>query len=501
MVHRDIKRENIFYDAEHKNAVIADLGMARTRKKRMTGGRECSTKSYLAPEMILESEYDYKCDMWALGCVCYEMLIFADEGGSMFSESNPYHLTLARQYAVNKTIFGKDALQVPVIPKADVDGEEWDKKRASKPVKVEDENKTRKVNAPKFGNHNISSLAQKEIGWVKRRWSNLEKQMAHFCSAKGWTAEFEEFVPGLIKGLLQFYPQNRLSSQEMADVLSRSKVCEIAGPLHIPKLVKQSEVNESFAEQISKLKGDKKRGLRVKEKLKELVDARYVVNPYIGRHSKDMDQAIRESYGGASSSAGNGSAPARSGSIYSPPGSSRSSKATPGESKASHDLNILANITTPSGEPPLTGRSASRGNFGPGTSVSSLGLSPRDSNLSSTGGTLGTRGKKDKAAGGKSPASKGGATPKPKKQNGKKLDKIEEDDEEESTPRNKKRTSVKKPEPNKMKPPSMPPPSKRPMAKPKPKAAAGRKSVGGADAKKRLSEAGNGDGTKKAKKD
>ena len=89
VLHRDIKRENIFYDGQEKKAVIADLGMARSRKikNHMTGGKEISTKSYLAPELIIEGaeNYSFPIDVWAFGCVLYEMVIFADEGGRSFT--------------------------------------------------------------------------------------------------------------------------------------------------------------------------------------------------------------------------------------------------------------------------------------------------------------------------------------------------------------------------------------------------------------------------------
>jgi len=83
VLHRDIKRENIFYDEENNNAVIADLGMARSTKKKMTGGRECSTKSYLAPELIMETSesYSFPVDIWALGCKIFiSVLMYLGSG-------------------------------------------------------------------------------------------------------------------------------------------------------------------------------------------------------------------------------------------------------------------------------------------------------------------------------------------------------------------------------------------------------------------------------------
>ncbi|CAD7942798.1 unnamed protein product [Amoebophrya sp. A25] len=237
VLHRDIKRENIFYDEINKNAVIADLGMARSTKKKMTGGRECSTKSYLAPELIMETteSYSFPVDIWALGCVFYEMLIFADEGGSMFAESNPYHLILARQYSINKTF-----------------GTKLSRKRIM------------------LGTHHIQQIATQEGSWVRKRWLSLEKQLDKFTGENGWEESMKPFLEDTIKKCLQFYPEERCSAQELADMLKKSFVAKLVGGIHMPKRVKQSTVTENFFEEISKLKSDKDRGQRIREHLYEL---------------------------------------------------------------------------------------------------------------------------------------------------------------------------------------------------------------------------------------
>jgi len=58
-------------------------------------------------------------DSQFLSGVFYEMLIFADEGGAMFAESNPYHLILARQYSINKTFgtkLGRKRIRYGILP-------------------------------------------------------------------------------------------------------------------------------------------------------------------------------------------------------------------------------------------------------------------------------------------------------------------------------------------------------------------------------------------------
>ena len=78
VVHRDIKPENILLEANH--AVVADFGVARAieeaEETRLTEtGIAVGTPAYLSPEQASgERELDGRTDIYALGCVLYEML-------------------------------------------------------------------------------------------------------------------------------------------------------------------------------------------------------------------------------------------------------------------------------------------------------------------------------------------------------------------------------------------------------------------------------------------
>ncbi len=78
VVHRDIKPENILLEEGH--AVVADFGIARAvsvaGKTQLTEtGISLGTPAYLSPEQAAgERELDGRSDIYALGCVLYEML-------------------------------------------------------------------------------------------------------------------------------------------------------------------------------------------------------------------------------------------------------------------------------------------------------------------------------------------------------------------------------------------------------------------------------------------
>jgi serine/threonine-protein kinase len=78
VVHRDIKPENILLTGDR--AVVADFGIARAVEaaggERLTGtGLAVGTPAYMSPEQATGSEnVDARTDVYALGCVIYEML-------------------------------------------------------------------------------------------------------------------------------------------------------------------------------------------------------------------------------------------------------------------------------------------------------------------------------------------------------------------------------------------------------------------------------------------
>jgi len=75
VVHRDIKPHNVMLTAKGQ-VKITDFGLASLadRSKLTKTGTTLGTPAYMAPEQLEGGEVDRRADLWALGCVLYEML-------------------------------------------------------------------------------------------------------------------------------------------------------------------------------------------------------------------------------------------------------------------------------------------------------------------------------------------------------------------------------------------------------------------------------------------
>ncbi|XP_072940524.1 serine/threonine-protein kinase Nek8-like [Epargyreus clarus] len=74
IVHRDLKAENILLTGEHGIIVkIGDFGISKMLASAKKTSTVIGTPYYLAPELCEGKPYDTKSDVWALGCLLYEM--------------------------------------------------------------------------------------------------------------------------------------------------------------------------------------------------------------------------------------------------------------------------------------------------------------------------------------------------------------------------------------------------------------------------------------------
>ena len=77
VVHRDVKPENVLFDARGK-ALLADFGVAITtsRQTRLTqAGRTVGSSHTMSPEQARGEVVDGRSDLYSVGCMAYELLV------------------------------------------------------------------------------------------------------------------------------------------------------------------------------------------------------------------------------------------------------------------------------------------------------------------------------------------------------------------------------------------------------------------------------------------
>ena len=75
VLHRDMKAKNVFLTG--KNHVrLGDLGCAKLLKAGMAR-TQIGTPYYMSPEIWANKPYDAKSDVWAVGCLVYELCMLA----------------------------------------------------------------------------------------------------------------------------------------------------------------------------------------------------------------------------------------------------------------------------------------------------------------------------------------------------------------------------------------------------------------------------------------
>ena len=73
IMHRDLKPANIFITADG-SLKLGDLGLGRSfGSQTYEAFSKVGTPLYMSPEVLKGSGYDWKSDVWSIGCIAYEM--------------------------------------------------------------------------------------------------------------------------------------------------------------------------------------------------------------------------------------------------------------------------------------------------------------------------------------------------------------------------------------------------------------------------------------------
>jgi len=73
VVHRDLKSSNIFLCDRRRRIRIGDFGISTVLQSTAFASSCVGTPAYMSPELMRNERYDYHVDMWALGCIGFEL--------------------------------------------------------------------------------------------------------------------------------------------------------------------------------------------------------------------------------------------------------------------------------------------------------------------------------------------------------------------------------------------------------------------------------------------
>ncbi|XP_072031897.1 serine/threonine-protein kinase Nek2-like [Amphiura filiformis] len=143
ILHRDLKPANVFLDKYH-NVKLGDFGLARVLQHETSFAKTfVGTPYYMSPEQMSRTAYNEKSDIWALGCLVYELCALSPP----FTASNQTSLAvkikegnfkrIPSQYSDELSTCVGSMLRVRPILRPSIDEILKHKKLSSQPEKLE----------------------------------------------------------------------------------------------------------------------------------------------------------------------------------------------------------------------------------------------------------------------------------------------------------------------------------------------------------------------------
>ena len=72
IMHRDLKSANIFLYNDN-TAKLGDMNVSKVTNSKGLNYTQTGTPYYASPEVWSDKPYDFKSDIWSVGCVLFEM--------------------------------------------------------------------------------------------------------------------------------------------------------------------------------------------------------------------------------------------------------------------------------------------------------------------------------------------------------------------------------------------------------------------------------------------
>jgi serine/threonine protein kinase len=74
--HRDLKLDNLLYDAETQQIKIIDFGFSLHARKDESSSTVCGTPHYMCPDLARKAPYNpFTADVWAAGVILYTIYV------------------------------------------------------------------------------------------------------------------------------------------------------------------------------------------------------------------------------------------------------------------------------------------------------------------------------------------------------------------------------------------------------------------------------------------